>query len=105
MLGNNSTTCSFEITVDSTLGNADAEFTASRVVLYPNPSSDTVFIKTANIPLIDAQIYDLSGRLIKTINFEHTQDYKIDVSNLETAQYFLNLNSERGSVFKRFVKN
>ena len=105
LAGNNSTTCSFEITVDSTLGNADAEFTASRVVLYPNPSSDTVFIKTTNIPLIDAQIYDLSGRLIKTINFEHTQDYKIDVSNLETAQYFLNLNSERGSVFKRFVKN
>jgi len=105
LAGNNSTTCSFQITVDSTLGNADAEFTASRVVLYPNPSSDTVFIKTANIPLIDAQIYDLSGRLIKTINFEHTQDYKIDVSNLETAQYFLNLNSERGSVFKRFVKN
>ena len=105
LAGNNSTTCSFDITVDATLGNADAEFTASRVVLYPNPSSDTVFIKTTNIPLIDAQIYDLSGRLIKTINFEQTQDYKIDVSNLETAQYFLNLNSERGSVFKRFVKN
>jgi hypothetical protein len=100
----NSTPCSFDVTVDTVAGITDNAFTASKVVLYPNPSSDNIFIKTNNVPLINASIYDIRGRVLRTLNVYNTQDYKIDISNLEGAQYFLILNSETGTVTKRFVK-
>ena len=47
----------------------------------------------------NANIYDFSGRLIKTLNFEH----KIDVNNLKKGIHVLKLSSEGVITTKKFV--
>ena len=47
----------------------------------------------------DASIYDFSGRLIKTLNFNH----KIDVNNLKKGIHVLKLSSEGVITTKKFV--
>ncbi len=100
----NDDVCSFNITVDSTLGIIENEFNEPKVNLHPNPSSDILYVTTANTTFIDAEVYDLTGRVVKSIKRINQQDFKIDVTDLENAQYFLNINSENGTVIKRFIK-
>ena len=47
----------------------------------------------------NANIYDFSGRLIKTLNFDH----KVDVSNLKKGIHVLKLSSEGVITTKKFV--
>ena len=49
--------------------------------------------------IYDASIYDFSGRLIKTLNFNH----KIDVNNLKKGIHVLKLSSEGVITTKKFV--
>ena len=105
--GNNSSVCTFDITVEGdVLGITDNVLSDAQVQLYPNPSSQFIYINTNNIQLNSANVFDVLGRIVKTIDFNQgQQEYKIDVSNLEIANYFVKLNSETGSVVKRFIKN
>ena len=46
-----------------------------------------------------AEIFDYSGRLIKTISFEH----KVDVGNLEKGIHILKIYDSNNSVTKKFI--
>ena len=73
--------------------------------IYPNPASDILTIATeANVEEI--AIYDIYGRTttvygLQTTDFVHS----IDVADLETGVYFVNIKTENGNIVKRFVKN
>ena len=81
----------------STNNNDTIEFKGSQVKLYPNPTSLVSYIKVLNknITLSKIDIYDISGRLVKSYNESNlnaTQGtYKIDVSNLQQGTYIINL--------------
>ncbi|MFL0352953.1 peptidoglycan DD-metalloendopeptidase family protein [Xanthomarina sp. GH4-25] len=72
--------------------------------IYPNPSKNYLNIKTTKT-LASAMIYDVSGKLIKTIRFNEAPTHNIDVSNISKGMYFLKVisNESEQETFK-FIK-
>lgn len=76
-------------------------FTASSMVLYPNPASDYINL---DIPFsferFQATIFDLSGR---TISQYDSYSPTIDVSGLSAGVYLMNVNLDGTAYSQRFV--
>ena len=102
----NSNTCQFELIVDDTLKVPSNEKGISDLTIYPNPTKDTfTIVNESNLPLKSMIIYDITGRLIKTMNLENETSHKtIDISNLTAATYFIKINSYQGSITKKLNK-
>lgn len=84
-----------------TLAVEDLNF-ANAVSIYPNPVSDEFKI---NNPANKVDIYDLSGRLIKSFKGDFRENTSFDVSNLNHAVYYIRITSEGGSLIKKIIKN
>lgn len=97
--------CTFELTVESVLGIADNKL-ENGVVLYPNPAVNTVTIANATtIQLEQAAIYDINGRLIQDIDLSGmTTEQSVDVSNLASGVYMVQIVGEEAQTVKRLVK-
>ncbi|MCZ8145226.1 T9SS type A sorting domain-containing protein [Flavobacterium sp.] len=87
-----------------TLSNNNFSTINSKIKVYPNPTSDFLFIDTIEKQIQKIEFFDLQGRLIKTIN-ENKDKYEIDISNLQSATYLVKLSTETNSETIRFVKN
>ncbi|WP_225035727.1 T9SS type A sorting domain-containing protein [Winogradskyella sp. SM1960] len=85
---------------NSTLGLDDEVF-VSRVKLYPNPGSDKLFIKTTE-QVAQLSIYNINGQLVK-------QAYKVtngvDVSQLPTGLYMVQIKTNNNTITQKFIKN
>ncbi|QNJ98286.1 HYR domain-containing protein [Constantimarinum furrinae] len=101
----NENCCTFELTVESILGNEDSEL-SNAIVMYPNPAQNEVRISNgSNLLLNNAQIYDVNGKLISTIDLRDMQQEKvIDISGLSSGVYVVQITGENSSVVKRLIK-
>jgi hypothetical protein len=87
------------VTINKGVGLSDEQ--SIEFILYPNPASDQLFIKTSKNIESPVQIVDVSGNVV----FESTVlDKQIDVSILESGLYFLRLKN-LPSTSQRFVKH
>ena len=50
-------------------------------------------------------IYDIYGRTVSQQVNMTTRQQVIDVANLETGIYFINIKTDKGNVVRRFIKN
>jgi hypothetical protein len=101
----NIATCTFELTVESILGIGDTADISS-IVLYPNPATDYVMLSNPNsVELQEVAIYDLTGRLIKTIDLVGMGAEKsIDISELASAPYLFIIQGETGQKTTQIIK-
>ena len=99
-------TCTFELTVDSTLGTNDPKFDISTIIMYPNPAQAIVNISNPQaIPLENATIYDVTGRLVKTFDLRGMGTEKaLDIATLASATYVVVIQSESGTLTKQLIK-
>lgn len=75
----------------------------NKLVLYPNPTNTTLFIKSSITNMIfDVSILDISGRTIKN-NIQVKNE--IDVSMLNSGMYILQFNYDGKQTTKKFIKN
>jgi hypothetical protein len=100
----NTATCEFELTIESILGVDDIDI--SSIVLYPNPATEYVMVSNPNsVELQSLAIYDLNGRLIKTINLvDMGTEKSIDISELASATYMVIIQGTRGQMTKQIIK-
>ena len=86
-----------------TLGTPDFEF-SNYFTLYPNPAKSVLNISSKEtIEVKSISIYNTFGQLVLVIpNAEKVS--KIDVSSLTSGNYFIKINSDKGSSNARFVK-
>jgi len=86
-----------------TLATQDFEF-ANYFTLYPNPAKSVLNISSKEtIEVQSISIYNTLGQLVLVIpNAEKVS--KIDVSSLTTGNYFIKINSDKGTSNARFVK-
>ena len=86
-----------------TLGTQDFEF-SSYFTLYPNPAQSVLNISSKeSIEVKSISVYNTLGQLVLVIpNAEKVS--KIDVSSLTSGNYFIKVNSDKGSSNARFVK-
>jgi len=77
------------------------EFVANNFKIYPNPTTDALFLHTENQTIKELTIYSVSGNKVMQ---PAVMDQHIDVSLLPTGLYFLEIRTENGSTIERFIK-
>lgn len=95
-----STTAAFT----ATLGVEDVSL-YDEVLLYPNPTSSEVFIKTKT-NLSKVTIYSQTGTLVKTVNLnDNSNEIKVSVIDLPKALYIFELQNETEKTWKKVIVN
>lgn len=71
--------------------------------IYPNPTNSIIYIEAPKNNVSKLEIFDLQGRLLKTIN-ENKEKYQIDISNFTSATYLLKITTDKGSQSVKIIK-
>jgi PKD repeat protein len=79
-------------------------FSAESILLYPNPSSNSITIKSTTLP-DSYRIYNTLGQVITQSKLSTFSDLEINISNLTKGMYFLKLVKNNSSQVLSFVKN
>ncbi|WP_179352158.1 T9SS type A sorting domain-containing protein [Winogradskyella vidalii] len=86
---------------NSTLGIDNVFLNTNAVKLYPNPVSDRLYIQSTE-QIESVAIYNTNGQLVKE---SHTVNTGIDVSNLSTGLYLIQMKTASSSINQKFFRN
>ncbi len=82
------------------------EFLNSKFSVSPNPANDFISVSNSdNILVSGISITDLNGRVVKQNSYSNVSDIQVNVSDLASGMYMMNITSDKGSVTKKIVKN
>lgn len=74
-----------------------------KVVISPNPSSDYIHVKGSNI--ISIEIYNnLGQKVVTSISDQPTEDLRVDISNLTSGIYMIQIRGQIGVAYKKVIK-
>ncbi len=80
------------------------EHTGFAYGMYPNPVITTLNISNiSDVNQID--IFDVMGKLVRTVQVEMAQSVTIDVAELQTGIYIVNVTNNKGTQTSKFIKN
>ncbi|TNJ46016.1 T9SS type A sorting domain-containing protein [Tamlana fucoidanivorans] len=83
-----------------TLSNKDNNVVESNVKVFPNPAKDVINVRATNGILIEGlEVYNITGRLLKK-----QSEKMIDISGLSSGMYLLKVDTDRGGVIQKVVK-
>ena len=89
--------------ISPTTTNLDNDISKkSDVKIYPNPTSNQLTIVSKKFDFNEIVIVDIAGRIIKTSKKETST---INVADLPSGIYFINLIANDRTIIKKFVKN
>ena len=89
-----------------TLGVDEVAFINNKIVTYPNPVQNIVTIaNTDNLNIKSVSIADLNGRVIKTENFVNATKIDLNVADLASGIYLLNINLDQETIIRKIIKN
>ena len=81
------------------------DFETQDISIFPNPTTDVLTIKS-NMPIQMLNIFDISGREIKTYNItKHTYTMELAIGDLSKGIYLLKVVSNEKTVVKKLIKN
>ena len=76
------------------------EISAEKVVVYPNPASSVININGLNdFANLEVTVVSLQGQVVKTV----VNSLEINVKDIESGVYFLNINCDGTQIIKRIV--
>ncbi|QYJ67710.1 T9SS type A sorting domain-containing protein [Flavobacterium litorale] len=79
---------------------------ATEFAVYPNPATNVINVANANNSLLSAiNIVDLNGRTVKSMKYDGATQAQINISDLASGVYIMNIASDRGTITKKIVKN
>lgn len=84
---------------DSTLSTIQHQAFLNNSLFYPNPTKDVLNINNRNFN--EAHVYDMSGRLVKTVSIINQQ---INLSELSIGNYFIQLQGNNNKETFKIVK-
>jgi len=75
------------------------------VSVYPNPASGAINLdaSAAKAPVRYLKLYDISGRLVTTVNSLEDQKIRLDVSALQNGSYLLKIGFDAGEVTEKIT--
>lgn len=76
----------------------------SRISIFPNPASDYLTIDMKTQSINSFQVYDITGRLIKTNNTNFSYTHTLDISDFSKGIYLLRINSNSSIINYKFYK-
>ena len=84
------------------LASSDFEINDA-ISLYPNPTQENLFFDLpAAFSPTNIMIYDVTGKLIRTLKYEQKNNVK--VSDLSSGMYFIKFSSEGKTINSKFLK-
>jgi hypothetical protein len=54
--------------------------------------------------ITSVEVYDIRGRLISTVGVENSTTYQLNMGSLESAMYFVKINTVNGSITERVIR-
>ena len=82
---------------------ANDNFEKTNFSIYPNPANDKIFIQNNDDSSVEnVAVFDISGKKILEQNNNFTS---INIQNLETGIYFLQIKSDNKTSQIKFIKN
>jgi hypothetical protein len=72
--------------------------------IYPNPVNDRLYIEAETV-IEEVVVYDVYGRRQVTETPSHQGNWTIDLSELKSGIYFVKINTEKGNIVKRIIKD
>ncbi len=94
--------------VDEYVGqNSLSSETDFKTLIYPNPANDnlTISITYEQLRITDITVLDIMGKQIKRIKTKgQSETCAVDVSGLPSGVYFIEIQTDKGSVVKKFIK-
>jgi hypothetical protein len=75
----------------------------TNINIYPNPTNDKLYIK-AETEIEDVVVYDVYGRHLVTETPSLQDNVAINVENLKSGIYFVKINTGKGNIVKRIIK-
>ncbi|WP_445722620.1 T9SS type A sorting domain-containing protein [Flavobacterium sp.] len=89
---------------DTLLSNDDFNSSSANISIYPNPVNDVLNISSPDFELQSITVTDINGRIVKD-NKANNTNVEMNVSDLNSGVYFINVKTIDGSVVKKFIKN
>ncbi len=71
--------------------------------ILPNPVDEYFILKNIN-EIIDFDIYDVTGRIVKQVR-SAVPNQKVDISELRSGCYYIKINNAENKKFYKFIKN
>ncbi len=85
---------------------ATASFKNDLFSAYPNPVTDVVTVSNKdNTSFNTVSITDINGRIVKSINANNASELQVNISELNSGIYFMNIASENATAVKKIIKN
>ncbi len=82
------------------------QFSASDIAISPNPATNLISISSKqNIGINAISITDLNGRIVKNQSFENVSNLEMNIADLASGIYMLNITSDKGTITKKIAKN
>jgi Zn-dependent metalloprotease len=91
---------------EMSLSITDFEGLQNDIRVFPNPSNGEYTLKNINnIDLIKAEIFDINGRLINTIDLSNGQSLQtIDITQVTSGIYFMNVHAKKATQVIKLIK-
>jgi hypothetical protein len=100
----NEAICTFTLSVEAVLETEGFELNKTAVTLYPSPAASIVYIEVPPaVQLEKITVYDIIGRMVKVENFS-TNKISLDISELASATYLLQIQTNFGTFTKQLIK-
>ncbi len=82
--------------------SSDLKLELEKMKVYPNPVSDELRVNITDISfsIPKIEVFDITGRLIKSINVEDNTVIRIDFSDQRKGLYLLSFYNQSGEVIK-----
>lgn len=91
---------------DTLLGNASFDSATTSFSVSPNPANDFITVSNLDNILVNGiSITDLNGRVVKQNSYSDVNNVQVNISDLVSGVYMMNITSDKGSVTKKIIKN
>lgn len=87
-----------------TLLGVDQVNSLAQFSVYPNPAKDFITVENDSNSINAIQISDFNGRIVKTVNGTNETSLELNISDLSSGVYLLNVTTSEGSTVKKIVK-
>ncbi|MEO1435171.1 MAG: T9SS type A sorting domain-containing protein [Bacteroidota bacterium] len=85
--------------------NTEAIISNLPITLFPNPAQDRIVVEHVGIEVQSFRIIDVMGRTVDQQFDIQVDQSEIKLNRLLSGTYILEIQTENGSSFKRFIKN
>ena len=93
------------VNAGSLLGVEQAVVADNTFAVYPNPASNVINVSSSNSKVTAVSMADINGRIVKQISYDNVSNVEINISDLASGVYLMNIKSANGETTKKIMKD